>query len=119
MSLATNPKQQAWLKHRDETAQRQWENDLRAVMSTPEGRRMLNRLIYVECGLKRVTLGNDALNKAELNGIKWVGSWLDEQLMEHCEQHYLTMFDEALQAKREDALYMKSASENAKREGDE
>lgn len=119
MTFTNSSKAHERLRQREQMAQRQWENDLREAMQHPAVRRVFTKIIYDHCGLKRVTLGNDALRKAEADGIRWVASWLDEQLQEHSAQQYLIMFEEALRARREDTLHLKEAAETAKREADE
>lgn len=119
MSLATSPKQQAWLKQREAMAERQKLADLKEVLSTPAGRRVIYRLIYVECGLQSTVLGAPSSLLHEYEGRRDVASRLVLYLQQHCQQEYLEMVAEAMKANADDALILQSARVTATQEGDE
>lgn len=118
MTLATNPKEQARWKQREQAAVCQRENDIRVVMSTPSGRRFIWRLANETCGVLSTTFTGD-IQTYHREGRRSVGVELLAELQKLCPPEYVTMIQEAIAASQEDELHRANARETSLREDDE
>lgn len=67
--------------------------DLRAVLSTPEGRRFVRRVLSV-CGMRDSTFNTNALSMAHLEGRRSVAVWLEGEVIDSGEDHYFRLLKE-------------------------
>ena len=69
--------------------------DIKAVMSTPEGRRFMHRLIGF-CGIHQPSFNTNALAMAFREGHRNVGLYLETEITSACPSSYLLMQSEAI-----------------------
>ena len=82
--------------------QNQEDNDLRDVLSTPQGRRVIFRVLGI-CGIYRDVFCNNALSMANLAGMSKVGLILLAELQRVDPNAYLRMQTEALSQENDNA----------------
>ena len=67
--------------------------DLRAVISTPEGRRFVRRVL-ASCGMRESTFNTNALVMASNEGRRSVAVWLEGEVIDAGEDHYFRLLKE-------------------------
>lgn len=91
--------QRAKLAADQANAERTFVEDLRWVMSSPRGRRVMTWLLAFT-GVKRSSFNNSGSVTAFNEGQRNVGIAIDAHLSEHCHDQYLTMLNEQRKAKQ-------------------
>lgn len=100
-----------------EVKDRQRAEDLKAVLSTPAGRRFVWHLTNIKCGVLAQSYTGDAEQAVYREGRRSVGLDVLGDAQELCPPEYLTMFTEALKEHREEELHKKTAREQAAAKG--
>jgi len=88
---------------RDALAARQADEDLKAVMGTQQGRRVMWRLLHNGAGLYEPSFTGEGLSSAYNEGRRSVGLKLMLELQRVDERAYIDMMSEALADARVDA----------------
>lgn len=115
MSFTNSIKAQERLKHRERSVERQRAEDIRAVMSIPEGRRFVWYVTQGLCGVLTHSSAGDARTFLA-EGRRSVACELLAEIEEICPPLHSTMFHEAFAARQEDAVHLSSARDAATRE---
>lgn len=94
-------------------------NDLRQVLSTPEGRRFLWRLMG-QCGVQ-ASVVRDGLNASAYyrSGQQDIGHFIQAEIVEANESAYLTMQKESWAMNRKDVLEEEAETEARKKADDD
>ena len=69
--------------------------DLENVLSTDSGRRVLTRLLD-QCGIDESGVSRNELKMAQLTGKREVGLWLQRELIQASQEHYLILIKEKI-----------------------
>jgi hypothetical protein len=75
--------------------------DLAAVMATPEGQRVIWRILE-RSGIHRTSFDPNALKMAFFEGRRDTGLWLEAEIARHCQHRYLEMQQLASTSTKED-----------------
>lgn len=79
-------------------------NDLRTVMATPQGRRLVNRIIEQLAGANAPSYTGDALSSAYREGQRSVGLTLSAEIQTATSELYLRMLLEAAADRQNERL---------------
>lgn len=110
MSTASE-KGQALEKRLEQLRRSQELADVRDVMATPQGRRLMYRIVYEVCHIEALSYsGTSDTNVRE--GERNVGLTIKNELMDQHPDMYLQMILEMLTARREDLLKRKAARDS-------
>ena len=93
-----NPTVQGKLRQREKEADHRWEEDLRWVMSTHQGRRVMYSLIFERADLLNIYSGLDNEGLQRHEGIRWFGNMLVGELQKRVPEEYLLMVSEHMRA---------------------
>lgn len=117
MSKLLSPAAQAKLEKRRRFYERQVAEDLRAVLSLAQGRRMVWHLLDERCRTFGGSFTGDPQWTALNEGRRAVGIELMQAAQEHAPDLYLQMLTEAVRAREEESLHRKAVT--AQTENDE
>lgn len=102
------------MKGRERDALKQWDDDLRSVLQTPHGRRVIWRLISGGFTPGRPgALGMSYAANADTNfneGCRYVAVSAIAEAQRVAPELYVTMFQEQVRAKREDEFHREQAA---------
>ena len=82
-------------------ARRRELDDLKQVMSSAAGRRLVWRALGY-CGVHRSSFSTNAIQMSYSEGRRNVGLWLESEVMEVSPEHYLLMQQEAFTKEKSD-----------------
>jgi hypothetical protein len=115
--FANDAKAQGRLRQREKVKRKQYDADLGSVMGTPEGRRLMWRLIDDTCGVYASSFtGNSQTFFNE--GRRSIGLFLLGEAQRVAPADAVHMYQEQLQARREDELHRKDAEAQSKAEAE-
>lgn len=102
-----------------ERRQQQRDNDVRAVLSTVEGRRLWWWLMDDVCGLHSGGFGGDTADLTYREGGRWVGLELMRHAQRVAPDNYVLALQERVSAAREEQLQREDAEATAEKETEE
>ena len=107
----SNPESQKKLRKIERQRQRQWDEDLKAVMGSDVGRRFVWRLLFDELGVMDAVETNVALELAAHEGKRNAGVRLTNEVRRVSPAEFVHMQREQLQAQEADDVQSQNAKD--------
>lgn len=107
----SNPESQKRLAKLERRKQRQYDDDLKAIMQSAAGRRFVHRLLFDTLRVMDFTPTNVALDLARHEGIRSAGVFLTNEVRRVAHSEFVHMQREQLEAQQADDVQRENAKD--------